>query len=303
MFAEASGWFFRLRSEDAGPDDFKAFECWLAADPAHAEAFEVVRRMFEELEPAAKALAGKPARKTLLRPMLATAAVVVIATVLVSYWQPDWLQGMYSDYHTGTGEQQHITLADGSKLLLNTGSAINVDFAGNSRRIDLLHGEVYFQVAHDRSKPFRVLAGQASALVTGTEFSVSRIKNQVDITVAKGRVETGSQANPEQAVSLAAGESARYDGTRLAALEKVDTDKILAWRQNRLVFVQAPLQEVIREINRYRPGQIWLTNPALEKRPITAVFSIDRLDEAVDALEQTFGIHVRRVGGYLIFLS
>lgn len=259
--------------------------------------------MFEAMQPAAKSLSGKHTRKPLWWPKSAAAAVVVFTIVSVSYWQPDWLQGLYSDYHTGTGEQQHITLADGSQLLLNTGSAINVDFAGNTRRVNLLRGEVYFQVAHDRSKPFRVLAGQANALVTGTEFSVSKAEDQVDIVVTEGRVETSTQVNPEQAVSLAAGEGARYDGDRLAALEKVDAEKFLAWRHNQLVFVQAPLRTVIEEINRYRPGHIWLTNPALEKQPITAVFAINRLDEAINALEQTVGIRVRRVGGYLVFLS
>ena len=70
-----------------------------------------------------------------------------------------------------------------------------------------------------------------------------------------------------------------------------------------MVFVQQSLNEVVEQINRYRPGLLIIRDEQLKKRAVTAVFSMDRLDEAIKALEQTLGIHTTRLTDYLILLG
>jgi transmembrane sensor len=242
-------------------------------------------------------------RSNRLIPSRALATVLVCAITLFFFLQPAVLQNLQSDYHTATGEQRQNALAGGSRLLLNTDSAVTVDVEGDERRVQLLRGEVFFEVAHAPQRPFWVVAGDARARVTGTAFSVGRSKDGVTITVAEGRVETSTQTYPEQITPLTPGESTHYEGQRLAYVQATDVQRTLAWRHGQMVFVQATLAEVVEQINRYRPGRLIITDNQLKNRPITAVFSMYRLDDAVTALERTFGIRARRLTDYLVLLG
>jgi transmembrane sensor len=273
-----------------------------------------VQELFAALESPAKAIRQRGGQTATARIIVApprrsrflltrAAAALLACTALTFFLQPEMLQNLQSDYHTATGEQRQINLADGSRLLLNTDSAVTVDVAGKVRRVQLLRGEAYFEVAHAPQRPFWVVADDVRARVTGTEFSVGRNKDNVTITVAEGRVETSTQAHAEQITPLTAGESARYQGQQLATVQITDVQRTLAWRQEQMVFVQATLTEVVEQINRYRPGRLIITDQQLKNRPITAVFSVHRLDDAVTALEQTFGIRARRLTDYLVLLG
>ena len=249
----------------------------------------------------AKVTSAPPRRRRFI--LTRAAAVLLACTVLTFFLHPAMLQNLQSDYYTATGEQRQIDLADGSRLLLNTDSAVTVDVEGNVRRVQLLRGEAYFEVAHAPQRPFWVVADEVRARVTGTEFSVGRSADSVTITVAEGRVETSTHAHAEQITPLTPGESARYQGRQLAAVQTTDVQRTLAWRQGQMVFVQATLAEVVEQINRYRPGRLIITDEQLKNRPITAVFSVHRLDDAITALERTFGIRARRLTDYLVLLG
>ncbi|MDD5112814.1 MAG: FecR family protein [Methylobacter sp.] len=313
IFEEASAWFIRLHAEHVNDQEQLEFNRWLTANPQHAQAWNEVQDLYLALETPAKNLrqAAVQAPTTLIAPSsqrqnlipLRAAAALLLCTALTFFLQPATLQNLQSDYHTATGEQRQIDLADGSKLLLNTDSAVTVEIEDNVRRVQLLRGEAYFQVAHAPERPFWVNAGAARARVTGTAFSVGRNNDNVTITVAEGRVETSATEHPEQITPLTPGETARYQNQQLAAKQTTEVQRTLAWRQGQIVFVQATLSEVVDEINRYRPGRLIITNEQLKNRPITAVFSVNRLDDAVTALEQTFGIRARRLTDYLVLLG
>lgn len=231
------------------------------------------------------------------------ASALLVCSLLTFFLQPELLQNLHSDYHTSTGEQRQIQLADGSRVRLNTDSAVTVDVAGNPRRVQLLRGEAYFEVAHAPQRPFWVEAGETRARVTGTAFSVSRNQESITITVTEGRVETSTQNHAEQSTLLTPGKSAHYQGQQLTGVQTTDVQRTLAWRQGQMVFVQATLSEVVEQINRYRPGRLIITDEQLKSRPITAVFSVHKLDDAVAALERTFGIRARRLTDYLVLLG
>lgn len=235
--------------------------------------------------------------------LLRHAALVLLAAALAWFLQPSLLQNLQSDYYTQVGEQRQIELADGSHVLLNTDTAIALELTPHSRRLRLLRGEAYFEVAHAAHRPFWVIANEVRTRVTGTSFSVGIHQGEVIVTVAQGRVETSTQASASRATTLKPGESAHYQGQQLTAVEQTDLRRALAWRQGLMVFVQAPLAEVVAEINRYRPGHLLVTNSQLKNRPITAVFSVQQIESAVTALETTLGIHTRRLGQYWVLLN
>lgn len=313
LFEEANNWFIRLRAEYVSPEEQQDFNRWLAANPQHAQAWNEVQDLFALLETPAKTFRQQDCQASVIQitprtrrrsfiPIRAAAALLLCAA-LTFFLQPAVLQNLQSDYHTATGEQRQIALVDGSRLLLNTDSAVIVDVESDERRVQLLRGEVFFEVAYAPQRPFWVNAGEARARVTGTAFSVGRSADNITITVAEGRVETSTQDHPDLITPLTPGESAYYQGQELAVKQATDVQRTLAWRQGQMVFVQATLAEVVEQINRYRPGRLIITNEQLKNRPITAVFSVNRLDDAVTALEQTLGIHARRLTDYLVLLG
>lgn len=312
LFEEASAWLARLEAGDATVLERERFAVWLARSPAHAKAWQEARELLSALELPARSVRGRagvtrPARRRQKAqhplPRFARAAGLALAAAVVALWQPSLLDDWRSDYHTAWGEQRRISLADGSQILLNTDSAVAVDLAGSERRVRLLRGEAFFQVAHVPERPFWVEAGLARARVTGTAFSVGKADDEVLVTVAEGRVETSAAASAAEPVPLLPGQSISYLGNHRQEVRTVDVARSLAWRQGRLVFIQEPLARVVEQINRYRPGRLVIIDPALNSRPVTAVFSLERLEDAVEALEQSVGVPVRRLTGYLVFLG
>lgn len=309
LFAEASAWFIRLNAEDVTQTERDDFVLWLETSPRHAQVWDEVQNLFAALEKPAKAIRRKDSKVSVNRSEnwkffspSKTVAAFSICIILLTL-QPRFIQNLQSDYHTGLGEQKQIDLQDGSRLLLNTDSAVTVSMKDDARKVNLLRGEAYFEVAHAAQWPFWVMAGEAHARVTGTAFSVGRKEDHVTITVAEGRVETGVQAHVENIVPLTPGETASYQGQQLTGVQTTDIRNALAWRQEQMVFVQASLAEVVEQINRYRPGRLVILDQKLKDRPITAVFSINKLDDAVNALQLTFGIRARKLTDYWIFLG
>jgi len=313
VFEQACTWFIKLQGENVTPQMHQDFSQWLASDSLNPKAWQEVQLLFASLEiPAKKIRANDGVTPVINIPKqsnrvkfisYAIAASVLIFVSLTFNFQTTLIQNFESDYYTTTGSQKLINLADGSRLLLNTDSAVTIDIASNVRQVSLLRGEVFFEVAHAPQRPFWVIAGEARARVTGTEFSVGRTKDNVTITVAKGRVETSVNNHDDEITPLVPGESAHYQGTNLISFQAVDVDKTLAWRNGQMVFVQQSLNEVVEQINRYRPGLLIIRDEQLKKRAVTAVFSVEQLDEAIKALEQTLGIHAIRLTNYLILLG
>lgn len=313
LFAEACDWFARLGRHNISTTEQEQFKSWLQQSPQHAEAWAEVQHLFVDLAAPAKKLRQqeKPhlsRAQRFIKPQLPVGfAVRIFAMALLlggtCLWQGEIWQNVSSDYYTVTGEQRRLQLADGSVLWLNTDTAVTVDVENIERKVNLLRGEVFFEVAHAPSRPFYVDADGVSARVTGTAFSVHKDQADVLITVSAGRVETSAIQDHAQALELTPGKSVLYHQQQLSRLQGIDIKQSLAWRNGQMVFVQTPLEEVVAQINRYRPGRLLLVNPELRNHPVTAVFTLDKLDEALNALEKTLGLRAQKLTPYLVLLG
>ncbi len=155
---QALAWFARLQDSQVSNSDKTAFAQWLAENPAHQAAFNRVEQLWQSpaLNQALSQYAAIPFPVTHKRNQAmrwATAASIVlvcgwlaIASGIINRWQ--------ADYVTATGEQKRIELADGSAMILNTDSAVTLNFSESQRGIKLLQGEVFFEVQPD--KPSRL---------------------------------------------------------------------------------------------------------------------------------------------------
>ena len=297
LFAEASGWYYRLQAEDVTLAEREAFTAWLARGPAQVQAWDEVLGLLGALrEPARQIRDAQRARWR--RPRLqvwASAAAVLLMVGLLAYspWPDRWR----ADFATSTGESRNIALADGSQLQLNTDTALQVELADGERRVRLLRGEAWFDVSHDPARPFVIRSGDGWVKVVGTRFSVARQGDQTRVRVAQGKVQVS--ADNHRTVLLEPGRAVEYRGAQLSSEHAFDVAAEFAWRQRQLVFREQPLVEVVDALNRYWPGQTLVLGESLRQRKVSGVFEIDKPEAVLKALTHTLGLRAEHYTPYL----
>ena len=304
MFAEATAWYYRLQADDVSPEEQAAFAAWKAVGTAHAQAWDEVILLLGALQAPAAQLREKqrrqwrkPARRTWRKVAQGVAAALLLGLLL---GQTPYVDRWRADYATATGESRSIRLEDGSQLQLNTDTAVQVTLARGERRVRLLRGEAWFDVARDPSRPFVVNAGEGWVRVVGTHFSVASDAGQTRVKVGQGRVEVN--AGSGVGVFLGPGQAVEYAAGSLAALHPFEPATAFAWRQRQLVFSQQPLAEVVAELNRYWPGQTVLLGEGLRQRKVSGVFEIDKPEAVLKALAHTLGVHSEQFTPWLRIL-
>ncbi|NJA08146.1 FecR family protein [Methylococcaceae bacterium WWC4] len=315
---EAMAWQATLSSDLLSNQQRRAFETWLAASDQHRAAWRDVNAFWLGLDtvsaadlglaaPPAPAAAQERSRATALRrwppvrrhrASLALAASLLLAVAALHLRA----SGYWADYQSAVGGQRQVQLADGSSVMLNTGSALSVDFSAKQRRVSLHRGEAFFQVAADPARPFVVDAGAGTVQALGTAFDVLRDDDRVRVTVVEHAVKI-SNADGKTLERLNEAEQIQFDSRVLGSAETVNPSRIAAWRQQRIVFQEQPLSAVVAELERYRPGKILIIDPAIKALPITGVFGVGDTDQALQAIEQSLPVRVRAFGSHLVLLS
>jgi transmembrane sensor len=310
---EACDWLAREHSGEIDAETRDALAAWRAADPAHEQAWRRAERLWQGFEP----LRGRelPGSQPLLRehrparpiratarprlPALAVACTVLLAVALFTWYPPIY---WYADYLTEKGERRALTLADGSRVTLNTASAVKIDFDGSGRRVRLLAGEAFFEVAKNAGRPFVVSAEEGDVRAVGTAFSVQREDTRLHVQLVEGMVDVEDRLHRKKA-RLQPGQIAEIDAGALRLQPSVGTDQLALWREGYLRFDGLPLREAVAEINRYRPGRVVLLNDRLAQHRISGLFRLDALDQVLDTLTAAVpGLQKYSVTPYLIFL-
>ena len=309
---QAAAWFARQRAGPWSETDAAEFAAWLRAEPAHTAAWTQYERLWGRLEavrdnPTILAI-REQARRTAERQShlrnRRRAAVALAASVLVgvgavwvvkesvirAFRPPPLAQApaattpasaLIRNASTDIGERSLLVLADGSKVTLNTASAVRSDYSGRERRVTLVRGEAFFDVAKDPTRPFIVSAGSRQVIAVGTAFDVRLQDRHLQVTLVEGKVrvitapaaaDTNAPAQPVSSVDLEAGSAliARDDGE--ARIEQLDTGRVTSWRSGNLVFEGERLADVVAEMNRYSREQLVIAEPALQQRKVSGVF-------------------------------
>lgn len=302
----ATEWFVRLRDEEVTDADKAAFETWLNADPAHAKAYQQMERLWsglDQINRPAKAESKTadepvlPGKSSALR-CLAIAASVAIVAGLSAYVVTN--QGLLADYRTGIGERRTVSLEDGSTVQLNTATAMSLDFDQTQRRIRLYSGEAHFEVARDANRPFVVATGIGEIQALGTAFSVRQHENRVEVIVTQSRVRVSGPA--QQAVVVDAGQEVDIGEEGLGDVATANVRRDLAWRRGLLVFDNQPLSEVLAELDRFRHGRTVIMDQSLNTFPVTGSFSIEKIDSALETIEQALPVRLHKLTDLLILV-
>lgn len=344
MRAQACAWLARM---DAGlaEEELDELDAWFAESPEHAKVLLATAKLWDQmsvlselshllpLEQFALERSRAASRSTRSRRSLATAAVVLVAVAAAA---SAWL-GLHDSsapsagsavpaYATEIGEQLSVPLPDGSEAVLNTDTSLEVIYSEEERTIVLERGEVYFDVAPDAKRPFRVRAGARIVEAVGTAFTLQRTRpDSLEVTVVEGRVsvlraidvsppasarrlpEPGSEHADSATFSLAAGEvaivSEQEDSVQKVEIGPEDIEARLAWRHGMLFFQGDSLETVIREVSRYSTVTIE-AEPAVRDIPVNGYIRAGDIEQLVALLQQDdFELDVQRIDEDYIRLS
>ncbi|MGV2862531.1 FecR family protein [Achromobacter sp. AGC39] len=298
--ATAAWWFARWHSGELTRRDRRAFARWRREHPERAREFDRMQQLGAAAAglprdhvhallggpvPARPQNVQRPARFLILRVALACAAVLVVA---LGVWTnlPVPAPSFTTTVSTERGERRQLSLPDGSVLEINGGTRATVKLYPDRRDVALGSGEITFTVAADATRPFTVDAGGGVVRVTGTVFDVRRDADQVTVLVESGTVQVsgGHWWNLGHAV-LRAGQGIRVPGSgAIGVPAPADVSAATAWREGRVVFKNAPLTDVVRDMNRYLATPLRLADDKAGRLRVSASFPLDRPEALIDAL-------------------
>jgi transmembrane sensor len=191
-------------------------------------------------------------------------------------------------YRTQVGEQRLIVLSDGSRLRLNTDTAVRVRFGPEARRVELQRGEAFFEVAHDTARPFFVQSRDAEVRAVGTRFDVRREADAVKVTLLEGRVEVTRDG---AAATLQPNQQLAVTRQGLSPAVAADAAEVASWTGGRLTFRGLPLGQAVQEVNRYSRRRIILEGPAdLAHQPVSGAFDVGDTQAFVAAVTAVFDL-------------
>lgn len=311
---EALEWFGRLREESPDPAVQAEFRAWMQRSSRHEEEFRALEAMWGSV-PFARAVASLPAdqyssarrrsaryqsaigRRTM---GIAAAALLLIGVGIWHY--PSIRLRWEADYLTAIGEQARIPLPDGSSMVLNSASAVAIDFEGDHRQVRLLEGEAFFDVRHDPDHPFRVAGHFGEVEVKGTAFSVRRGDSEDVVVLERGRVEVARLADPLDHAKLSPGEMVVASSSALSQVTTVDPERVLAWRHGRIIFEDQPMSRVLAELQRYYGGTVIVIDGRVNQLVVTGNYRLDDIEGAIRTLADAAGVTMNRLPGGIIIL-
>jgi transmembrane sensor len=225
--------------------------------------------------------------------------------LVASLFGPALLIRLQSDFKTGPGETQIVTLVDGSRVTLAPQTALMDDFSEQTRHIRLLEGEAYFEVKRDITRPFVVEAPDASVQVLGTAFGVRDTGHGTRVELAHGSIALKVEG-PDGAteLTLAPGDvvTVERNGGK-TEISRVDPAEIALWREGRLAVTDQPLGDVVALIQRQHSAWILLPESELAALRVTGLYDLSDPDKALMALAAPFGLKVHAATPYLRILS
>ena len=162
--------------------------------------------------------------------------------------------GLSQTLSTPKGGQYQLVLPDGSKVWLNAASSISypASFDGMDERRVSVTGEAYFEVAHNKAKPFRVVSGDQVVEVLGTHFNVNAYGDggSVVTTLLEGKVTVAGLRTGGGKVMLAPLEHAVGSGGKFT-VGRADTELAMAWHQGKLEFKDANIRSIMKQVSRW----------------------------------------------------
>lgn len=307
----AATWHERKASTTWSDVDQQARQAWLDAAPEHLEASLFMEEtsslmivaaeagaLDEELRLARQAYArgrrrGEAHRWRLLAASAAGLAVICGAGLGGLMWRSAGGDAASVVYAAEPGRRHVVTLSDGSRAVLDGGGAITVAFTRHGRKLELIRGRAFFDVAHDAARPFEVTGHGHVVRALGTAFEVDLGAGdrpfRVSLLQGKVQVRDAKIARP---VELQPGEVLSLDRANRPRIERDDVDRETAWRDGRLELDDETLDAAVADLNEHGGRRIIVRGTA-GRLKVTGTFSCDDPETFASAVAILHGLVVR----------
>ncbi|RKF21163.1 hypothetical protein D6851_09595 [Altericroceibacterium spongiae] len=305
---------------------------WLQDAPEHAQAFNRMRRLIsdtaltEALEMAdMNAAEPEPVQQSLRRPAaprhsasrqpsimarplrrrqaMAAGLAGALAVPLAGYWllHEDRSETSERTLHfaSAVGERRHLTLPDGSGLLLDASSAVSVHFSDRRRRLVLEHGAARFDVRHDAERPFEVHTPMADMTALGTSFSVDHLSDASELRVFSGRVQLDAHDGGQLVLPARKWAQVNNASIRTGAF---DPDMHQDWQNDWLDADSMRLGFAVERLARYSATPLKLDDPKLADLRFSGRFRLGEPMASLELIGALFGLQTKRRNGavYLV---
>lgn len=305
---QAIAWMVKLQSGTARPGDVQAWQRWRAEHPDHQRAWARLEAVGRRVQSLPSALAHATLESSIERPRgikrrtVLKSIAILLATGTLALAGREWplWQQLVADYSTGIGERRTVLLADGSRVALNTDTAIDASFDAERRVLHLRRGEILVTTAPDPAlqyRPFIVHTAHGRMRALGTRFLVHEQGDGTLVSVFEGGVEVRAQ-NSGMTIQVPAGRQVRFNQDAIDRMQAADPDRA-AWTEGALVVKRMPLAVLCQELQRYRVGYLGCDERA-GALAISGVFPLEDTDRILAALEQTLPVTVERHTRYWV---
>jgi len=307
ILGEAADWLVQLQSGSATESDHRAIQLWRNRSPQHALAWQRAEALLGDLRAVPGSLASdtfqrlNASKRVGRRQALHRLGLFLLAgpALWTAYRELPWQQWS-ADQHTAIGEQKNLTLPDGTQLLINTGSALNIAFNAKERRIKLLEGELLITTAKDPLRSFIVETRHGTARALGTRFTVRVGDQGSQVAVTEGAVEM-LPVHATHGLILKAGEQSTFTRDTAAQAKPLDT-AALTWEHGMMVARNMRLADLLAELGRYRPG-VLRCHDDVAGLSVSGAFPLKDTDASLRLLQDTLPIRVSSLTRYWVAIE
>lgn len=325
----AADWLTRLDGEIMAPSEEAELRRWLSADPRHEGAFvraQVVMAQAERLRALGPEYLENPGSSAdwvpirskendAVRPLVTRRRLLIgggLGTLAVAAGVAGVsMQAAAATFETARGEIRSVSLDDGSRVTLNTLSALRVEYRDDKRRLALLRGEAIFEMVRDAVRPFEVEVGATVLTGTNASFAASdvagmpvklmmlngdaRVASDTLLNSASKQVEAGMQVTGTRGYLRPSRDALAV--TPLTAEESTDT---LSWRNGLLTFHDEPLRDAARQFSRYSGLVIAFSDEAIGDQTITGVYAASNPKGFAQSAALMLGLRASETGDRIV---
>jgi transmembrane sensor len=309
LLARAVDWVVLLDSGRATEEDRRRFRDWLDSHPAHDQAWRKVDGLMAQplssLQAAGAVAPVQAARHALLRgTSLDRRKVLRLGGVLAGLSSGAWLldrhaplTSLAATHATHTGERGTYMLADGSRLMLNARSAVDVAYDAAHRLVRLRQGELYAETAPD-PRPFVIDIPQGQVTTRQAHLCVRLDASQARVCAVSGELRLTPRHG--ESLTLTSGQSALLSSQAATPLDNARAHA--DWTRGILDVQDLPLQAVVERLRPYQAGLIRVA-PDVAAVRVFGVYRLDDPAQALQAMAETLPVRVTRYGPWLTVVT
>jgi len=299
-------WLIDLQAESVSPAVREKWQHWRNAHPDHERAWQRIETMqgqvFGHLRHLPSPVKSAISRASLAPPRSpARRHAITTLTLLLFAGSATWLTQeeapwslWVADLRTAPGERRNVVLTDGTALVLNTASAVNIEFSASERRLRLIAGELLISTAKDAlARPFLVETPQGEAHALGTRYTVRLQDKRTDVAVFEGAVRITPHHTSGQALTLQAGQRASFTLDAITSPQAADQDSA-AWTEGFLIAKGMRLADFLNELNRYSPSAL-SCDPAVANLRLSGSYPLSDINKVLETLSAMLSLEVETV--------